>query len=149
MLKSTSSQVKVRKTHRKMNTQRLVAQVKWFDKKKGFGFLEDSKTGTNFFVHHSSLQVKDPKTFRYLSIGEYVEYSIVPNNSKGKHKTIASDVTGIHRGLLMCEYWANYQKTIQTDEEDGDGEDAEAAAAGEGVEYDDFLEEESIVDNKV
>ena len=105
------------------NNTRLIGQVKWFDKKKGFGFLQDINTKTDFFVHHSALQVHDSETFRFLTIGEYVEYSLVPSLNNSKHKTIASDVTGMKRGLLMCEYQAQFMKARSKDEEEDEGEE--------------------------
>jgi len=116
-------------------TSRLIAQVKWFDKKKGYGFLQDIQTKADFFVHHSSLSVQDPDTFRYLSIGEYVEYTLLPNNNR-RHKTIAADVTGISRGLLMCECWAQYQKQIKNNE------DCDENDEGGGCDDEDFDVEE-------
>lgn len=36
--------------------------VKWFDEKKGFGFLESDEGGTNLFVYFSAIQVNGFKT---------------------------------------------------------------------------------------
>lgn len=107
------------------NNARLIGQVKWFDKKKGFGFLQDVVTKTDFFVHHSALQVHDTETFRFLIIGEYVEYNLVPSLNNSKHKTIAADVTGMKRGLLMCEYQAQFTKARLHDEEGKEEEEEE------------------------
>lgn len=48
-------------------------RVKWFDDKKGYGFLRDEKGGKDIFVHHSSIKMKG---FRTLQAGELVEYEI-------------------------------------------------------------------------
>jgi CspA family cold shock protein len=58
----------------------LVATVKWFDAKKGFGFLVNSE-GKDVFVHYSSIQGDG---FRSLEDGETVEYEQV-EGPKGLH----------------------------------------------------------------
>ncbi len=47
-----------------------VGTVKWFDSKKGFGFIVNS-SGQDVFVHFSSIQSDG---FRSLKDGEEVEY---------------------------------------------------------------------------
>ena len=37
--------------------------VKWFDNKKGFGFISN-ETGTDIFVHYSSIQTPGFKTLK-------------------------------------------------------------------------------------
>ena len=36
--------------------------VKWFDSKKGYGFITPSEGGKDLFVHHSGLQMEGFKT---------------------------------------------------------------------------------------
>lgn len=48
--------------------------VKWFDAKKGFGFILGPKTGQDIFVHYSSIQGQG---FRSLKDGESVEFELV------------------------------------------------------------------------
>ena len=48
-------------------------KVKWFDNKKGFGFIAQ-ETGQDVFVHHSSILGKGFKT---LNEGEEVTFDIV------------------------------------------------------------------------
>ena len=48
-------------------------KVKWFDNKKGFGFIvQDS--GTDVFVHHTEILGQGFKT---LNEGEWVDFEIV------------------------------------------------------------------------
>jgi CspA family cold shock protein len=57
-----------------------VGTVKWFDVKKGFGFLLNA-AGKDVFVHYSSIEGDG---FRSLKDGEKVDYEEVAGN-KGLH----------------------------------------------------------------
>ena len=46
--------------------------VKWFNAKKGYGFIEQS-TGDDVFVHHTVIQADG---FRTLTAGEQVEFEV-------------------------------------------------------------------------
>ena len=52
--------------------------VKWFNAKKGFGFISD-ENGNDVFVHFSALQMDG---FKLLDEGEEVEFDVV-NGEKG------------------------------------------------------------------
>ena len=52
--------------------------VKWFNEKKGFGFISD-ENGNDVFVHFSALQMDG---FKVLDEGEEVEFDVV-NGEKG------------------------------------------------------------------
>ena len=52
--------------------------VKWFNAKKGFGFISD-ETGTDVFVHFSALKMEG---FKVLEEGDEVEFEVV-NGEKG------------------------------------------------------------------
>ena len=52
--------------------------VKWFNAKKGFGFISD-ENGNDVFVHFSALQMDG---FKVLDEGEEVEFDVV-NVEKG------------------------------------------------------------------
>lgn len=53
--------------------------VKWFDVKKGFGFILNGE-GKDVFVHFSSIEGDG---FRALKEGEVVEFEEVENGGKG------------------------------------------------------------------
>jgi cold shock CspA family protein len=72
-------------------------QVKWFNKKKGYGFAVNS-TGEEFFCHHSDISVSG---YKYLKRGECVSGSKVQmENGKVKIGLIRPPMTN---GKLMCE----------------------------------------------
>ena len=51
----------------------MVGRVKWFNNKKGFGFIE-YKENLDIFVHYSSIMIEGYKT---LSEGQIVEFDLV------------------------------------------------------------------------
>ena len=59
-------------------------KVKWFDNKKGFGFILQ-ETGQDVFVHHSSIQGKGFKT---LNEGEAVNFDVVPSDKGPKAENV-------------------------------------------------------------
>ena len=78
-------------------------QVKWFNTKTGFGFitgLTGDHKDSDIFVHHSDLSV-DEEQYRYLVMGEYVEFEVM--DTEDEHKIKAHKVTGVLGGKLMCE----------------------------------------------
>ena len=61
--------------------------VKWFNAKKGFGFISD-ENGNDVFVHFSALQMDG---FKVLDEGEEVEFDVV----NGENGPQASNVVKI------------------------------------------------------
>ena len=76
------------------NSGKVKGIVKWFDAKKGFGFITPDDGSTDLFVHHSSIHASG---FRSLGDGEIVEFDVVaePNG-----KTKAINVTGPDGGYV-------------------------------------------------
>ncbi|MGC9325392.1 MAG: cold-shock protein [Desulfomonilia bacterium] len=64
-----------------------VGTVKWFDEKKGFGFIT-TDSGEDLFVHHSSI---NETGFKTLSEGQRVSFDTV----QGPKGPQASNVTKI------------------------------------------------------
>lgn len=52
-------------------------KVKWFDRKKGFGFIVGPQQGQDIFVHYTSIEGDG---FRSLKDGENVEFELVESD---------------------------------------------------------------------
>jgi CspA family cold shock protein len=59
-------------------------KVKWFDNKKGYGFIAQEE-GKDVFVHHSSIQTKG---FRTLREGETVQYDLLDTDKGPKASNV-------------------------------------------------------------
>ena len=79
-------------------TQVRQGRCKWFEETKGYGFLIDVESSDEIFVHYSALR-RASQGWRCLWSNEYVEY-IAEGSEQGP---IATCVTGIHGGPLLCE----------------------------------------------
>ncbi|MEO0515607.1 MAG: cold shock domain-containing protein [Planctomycetota bacterium] len=64
-----------------MSTQ---GAVKWFDPKKGYGFISGPE-GQDVFVHYSQIQGDG---FRSLKDGEVVEYELIEGEKGFQAKTV-------------------------------------------------------------
>jgi len=86
------------------SSERYTGRVKWFNNKAGYGFVtitDGSKSGTDVFVHHSSIKV-DSEQYKYLVQGEYIEFNLSETKTS-EHEFQAGEVSGIKGGKLMCE----------------------------------------------
>ena len=62
-----------------------IGKVKWFDGKKGYGFVAETSTDTDYFVHFSEIQNDGYKT---LEEGQEVTFEI----GEGKQGPVAKNV---------------------------------------------------------
>jgi len=51
----------------------MQAKVKWFDNRKGFGFIEQP-SGDDIFAHYDSIEANG---YRTLKQGQYVEFELI------------------------------------------------------------------------
>jgi CspA family cold shock protein len=58
-------------------------KVKWFNERKGFGFIIPDEGGKDLFVHHSNIQADG---FRSLQDGQDVEFEVA-EGKKGPEAT--------------------------------------------------------------
>lgn len=54
----------------------MVGKVKWFNGKKGFGFIESQDNG-DIYVHFSGIVMDDPKAYKVLNEGDRVSYEVI------------------------------------------------------------------------
>ncbi len=113
---------------------RQLGIVKWFNNKAGFGFVTTmGDEGKDVFVHHSGVSV-NREQYKYLVQGEYVEFNLSKSESDS-HEWQATNVTGVHRGPLMCETrFLSKQERIDKygDSEDNHQERRNVRARGSG-----------------
>ena len=98
--KSTSLTIEIPKEV----TYECIGSVKWFNTKKGYGFisvLEGNLKGTDIFAHHSAISVCNEQ-YKYLVQGEYVKVIVQASNSND-YKWQAKSIFGVCDGPLMCE----------------------------------------------
>ena len=86
--------------------EKQIGRIKWFNNKKGFGFLSNSLTNEDVFVHHTGIKLSeaslnsDVNIFKTVIEGEYVSYEKHIDN---EGRSVAKNVTGICGGPLLCE----------------------------------------------
>jgi len=92
---------------------RYTGSVKWFNIKKGFGFIEYGDA--DVYVHHSAIQSQG---FRTLDEGQHVEFNIVTGEN-GREK--AANVTGLNGMKLHPDsrYQEKARKEIELSKETG------------------------------
>jgi CspA family cold shock protein len=61
--------------------KRVTGKVKWFNSKKGFGFIIPDEGGNDLFVHFTAIQSSGYKT---LQEGQKVEFEIMQTNKGDK-----------------------------------------------------------------
>ena len=59
--------------------------VKWFDVKKGFGFIQAPQGGKDIFVHYTSIEGEG---FRSLKDGDAVEYELADSDRGPQAKNV-------------------------------------------------------------
>jgi CspA family cold shock protein len=79
---------------------RVAGRVKWFDNRKGFGFVNNLSNNAEVFVHHSGLTSQNG-VFRTLYPGEYVEFDL--HHDPQSNRDYAVNVTGVQGGSLLCD----------------------------------------------
>lgn len=75
-------------------------KVKWFDNRRGFGFISQ-ETGLDIFVHHTGIKEKGFKT---LYEGDIVSYNLITTDKGPKAEPIRNFVFG--SGFMVCVAFA-------------------------------------------
>ena len=101
------------------SSERLVAQVKWFNPSSGYGFAtvrsEGGHKDEDIFVHHTAINVEENQ-YKYLKKGEYVHLSLEEADSD-KHKWHGVNIRGVLEGKLMCEVLNDHANENQQNNE--------------------------------
>ena len=105
-----------------------VGCVKWFNGRRGYGFITNMDTKEEVFVHHTGLVVS-ADCWKTLFKGEYVEYVL---SAAEDGSSSAKNVTGMRGGLLMCE--SQHEEGRSRRSRRDDGETAETSEVAEPVE---------------
>ena len=89
-------------------------RVKWFNEKKGFGFIEQEGGGPDVFVHFSALQGEGFKT---LTEGQAVEFEVMQDAKGAKAQNVKKpDRPATQRcrpptpvvGFAACKRWLSF-----------------------------------------
>ena len=67
------------------------SSVKWFDRRKGYGFIAGAEDGKDVFVHYSSIVGEGFKT---LQNGDEVEYELVESEKGPQAHNVRLTGTG-------------------------------------------------------
>ena len=94
--------------------EKHIGITKWFSNKLGYGFItyiDKSNTSHDVFVHHTSIKPKKT-TYRTLTLGEYVEFSLTVLKNNDKKQAI--NVTGVFNGPLLSDSLDEYRNERNT-----------------------------------
>jgi len=116
-----------------VKSKKLTGTCKWFNSKKGFGFITPADGSQDVFVHQTSIHAEG---FRSLGEGELVEY----NTQTDEHNKIkAVDVTGpggVHvKGAPKPNYRRNYNNDRYGGQQQGSSSSGGQQQGGSGSGY--------------
>lgn len=76
-----------------MSDERVEGTVKWFDNKKGYGFINGVNGGKDVFIHYTSIQGSG---FKNLNDGDTVSFEITDGQKgpEAKNVTVVSSTAG-------------------------------------------------------
>ena len=84
-----------------MSEDRINGRVQWFNKKRGYGFINVIDPGEHnnneYFCHYSNINTTNFKT---LFPGEYVSFNLDKND---KDQIVCIDIKGINQGPLLID----------------------------------------------
>ena len=92
-------------------TEKLNGCVKWYNKRKGYGFItclsEGELLNKDIFVHYTNIMTEN---YKNLFSGEYVSFTLGVNDDK---KDICLNVTGFNGGKLLTDNEEYIYKAIK------------------------------------
>ena len=103
-------------------TEREIGQVKFFDHKKGFGFIDVLKPDSDYygqevFFHFSEINCKS--SFKKVIPGEIVSFH-VSNKEGDESKKVCTDITGVYNAVMLVDndsfvYKVNKKRSFRPD----------------------------------
>jgi CspA family cold shock protein len=93
-----------------MSTRRSV--VKWFDAKKGYGFIVHPEGGSDIFVHYSAIETD--RRFKTLRTGQVVDFELT-DGPKGLHAVDVVSADKEDQLLLDGDLSSSHQDSPQTE----------------------------------
>ena len=121
--------------------------VKWFNGRKGYGFIEPEDGGNDVFVHVTAL--KD-SGIKFLNEGDKVSYELTENRGRmaagnltldGESSTESADADDDQVEESAAEESSEEEAEEEASEEESSEEEAEEAAAEEEVSEEEAEEE--------
>lgn len=106
----------------------FLGSVKWYDSKKGYGFLKPlGPPSPDVFVH--AVDIKATLCERPVLItGEYVQFQLGEPSEERRAKAI--NVTGIYGGPLLCDHGRiKFTSHFRNGSSEEGGEEAQSADA--------------------
>ena len=91
------------------NINRIIGRVKFFNSRRGFGFVEgdvfDPKDEQkDYFFHFRDVQPTSNNYKVYLQTNEYVEFEVgETDNADPKKRLVAKAITGLNGGPLLMD----------------------------------------------
>jgi len=114
-------------------TEREVGQVKFFDHKKGFGFIDVLKPDSDYygqevFFHFSEINCKSQ--FKKVIPGEIVSF-VVSNKDGDESRKVCVDITGVYNAVMLVDndsfvYKVNKKRPFRPADNDVEESAAEA-----------------------
>lgn len=111
-----------------MSDMRMNGRVKWFDSKKGYGFVET--TGENkkdIFVHFSNIVTSDNSVYKKLFPGEYISFLNAHDDENNRDE--CKEVRGIDGGPLITENVEYRFKVFKNYNYDGENDNTDPEIA--------------------
>lgn len=98
-----------------MSSDRFTGCVKWFDSRKGYGFVTCMDRDTEYsdkdiFIHYSSISVDGH--YKKVFPGEYISFNVDTNEDK---QNVTKNVRGVMDGPLLVENESYNYRVVRKD----------------------------------
>jgi len=108
---------------------KLKGTCKWFNSKKGFGFITPSTGGADVFVHQSSIHAEG---FRSLGEGEEVEYSVETDKEQRVKAVAVTGPQGAYVKGAPKPVYRRYRNNAEDGQQQGGDQQGQQQQAPQG-----------------